>query len=857
MRKIGVLTADKMGGLSQSFCLQRMREARLDSTIVMSRYFSNSARSDFKVSGADSLLRILDRFRDDDVLLFSRLSKAYLPMARDAEMRHLDDGEARRFGLPLHPVSEPMTRKAVQAALDGASMSFTVGGFKAAMGEGEPMDVPEPENGFEDAAPPRPSVGILLSGKLSAQTVGRCVDEFRQSGMDDVIVFDPNGRTPGCARTLRELAARIEVGRRSEDSNDEAPKGFDDRVVLCVTEAERVSDACASITVRRGRFQLFGRDGESKTVPAFRFNPSEIQAYGSFAAYAGDFLKAMNIVFSMTRTVIEPNDVEAASAEEPRPEEAATGGGPVVTVVFLTHNRTAVACHCLGALCDNLKFDGRIRYCICDDRSEPGHVEALEKTLSDHGVADYVVKSTNDSAWGLGASMNNGLHEAFSLSPLALTAEDDFLLMRELDLTPLAKAAIENDVAGIRLAYVRTKPVSSGHTLTVVEPSDIPGFVRVAGGNIGNPQYKYVFNNQVMLRHKRVYDRIGYYPESCAHEEMEKKVGAAYVSAFNAGRSRHCQVLYPDNLATDTYDNGLFLHIGASTARHGYKVPAEYAALNSREADAKLRGAACDGKPFFRIIIPAYNVSTYIERCLRSVEGQTFTNFVAAVCDDMSTDGTAKVLDRLGQKYDWLTVVKAGRKLFNGGARNAALAAVDAKYTVYLDADDFFASNKVLEDIYNAIVRNGFPDAVRLSYIHSVPGMPDRTVYLRENTPFAVASAMWGAPWALCVKSSKVLPFPDDINAQVDTVHNIYQADNLDSVVVMDRPAVIYADGNPNSVSRHPDRGIFAGWFRAAAKIMELPEKHAWMKQAKQGAIRRWFDRSVRNKSEIIKSIGV
>ena len=50
----------------------------------------------------------------------------------------------------------------------------------------------------------------------------------------------------------------------------------------------------------------------------------------------------------------------------------------VLPVVFLTHNRTAVARCCLDALCKNLKYSGRIHFCICDDRSEQGHVEALE-----------------------------------------------------------------------------------------------------------------------------------------------------------------------------------------------------------------------------------------------------------------------------------------------------------------------------------------------------------------------------------------------------------------------------------------------------------------------------------------------
>ena len=42
--------------------------------------------------------------------------------------------------------------------------------------------------------------------------------------------------------------------------------------------------------------------------------------------------------------------------------------------------------------------------------------------------------------------------------------------------------------------------------------------------------------------------------------------------------------------------------------------------------------------PKVSLVIPAYNIESYIRRCIESVKHQTFTDFEAIVVDDASTD---------------------------------------------------------------------------------------------------------------------------------------------------------------------------------------------------------------------------
>lgn len=133
----------------------------------------------------------------------------------------------------------------------------------------------------------------------------------------------------------------------------------------------------------------------------------------------------------------------------------------VVNVVFLTHDRTEVARECLRCLIKNLKYK-KLRWIISDDMSHQGHVERLKQVLDECNVQDYVFLNTTEYGNGLGASMNNGLREAFCTSDLVLTVEDDWMLQKKLDISKMVKLIRQNNVSMIRLGtLMNAKPVDS------------------------------------------------------------------------------------------------------------------------------------------------------------------------------------------------------------------------------------------------------------------------------------------------------------------------------------------------------------------------------------------------------------
>lgn len=94
------------------------------------------------------------------------------------------------------------------------------------------------------------------------------------------------------------------------------------------------------------------------------------------------------------------------------------------------------------------------------------------------------------------------------------------------------------------------------------------------------------------------------------------------------------------------------------------------------------------------VIVPAYNVRSYIEPALVSLQDQSFPDFEAIIVDDGSTDGTAEVVQRFCQRDSRFKLLQKQ----NGGlssARNYGIRHARAPYIALLDGDDVYEPDKL------------------------------------------------------------------------------------------------------------------------------------------------------------------
>lgn len=91
--------------------------------------------------------------------------------------------------------------------------------------------------------------------------------------------------------------------------------------------------------------------------------------------------------------------------------------------------------------------------------------------------------------------------------------------------------------------------------------------------------------------------------------------------------------------------------------------------------------------PAISVIVPVYKVEDYLERCVRSILEQTFSDFELILVDDGSPDASGTICDALAEKDRRIRIIHKK----NGGAasaRNAGLNQAAGKYVFFCDADD-------------------------------------------------------------------------------------------------------------------------------------------------------------------------
>lgn len=96
------------------------------------------------------------------------------------------------------------------------------------------------------------------------------------------------------------------------------------------------------------------------------------------------------------------------------------------------------------------------------------------------------------------------------------------------------------------------------------------------------------------------------------------------------------------------------------------------------------------------IIIPVYNVSDYIERCLRSVIAQSYSDIECILVDDCTPDDSIEKSNRIIGDYTGPISFKILHHERNRGlsaARNTGTIAATGEYIFYLDSDDEITPN--------------------------------------------------------------------------------------------------------------------------------------------------------------------
>ncbi|MEN8078825.1 glycosyltransferase [Clostridioides difficile] len=112
-----------------------------------------------------------------------------------------------------------------------------------------------------------------------------------------------------------------------------------------------------------------------------------------------------------------------------------------------------------------------------------------------------------------------------------------------------------------------------------------------------------------------------------------------------------------------------------------------------------------NSKVLVSIIVPAYNVDKYIQKCIISILHQTYTNIEIIVVDDGSTDKTGEIIDNISKNDKRINILHKKNEGVSV-ARNSGIEISKGEYLVFVDGDDYIAPDYV-EYMVNLIENTG------------------------------------------------------------------------------------------------------------------------------------------------------
>lgn len=123
--------------------------------------------------------------------------------------------------------------------------------------------------------------------------------------------------------------------------------------------------------------------------------------------------------------------------------------------------------------------------------------------------------------------------------------------------------------------------------------------------------------------------------------------------------------------------------------------------------------------PKVSIIVPFYNVESYIERCLETLVNQTLQEIEIILVNDGSKDRTINIVNKFKEKYPEKIVYLEKE---NGGlsdARNFGIPYAKGEYIAFLDSDDYIELN-MYETMYE-IAKKEKSDMVECDFYWEYP----------------------------------------------------------------------------------------------------------------------------------------
>lgn len=212
--------------------------------------------------------------------------------------------------------------------------------------------------------------------------------------------------------------------------------------------------------------------------------------------------------------------------------------------------------------------------------------------------------------------------------------------------------------------------------------------------------------------------------------------------------------------------------------------------------------------PLISVIVPVYNTSQYLDRCIRSISSSIYDNLEIILIDDGSTDSSPKICDKYAAIDKRINVYHNA----NHGvayARNYGIRKAKGVYITFIDSDDW-VENDYLYNLYlNS--QSGTMDIVIGAYcsdyennnheINACAILLNKTLALDIKNIYHLIATSWGKLYKLNIIKENNVSFPLEKQYAEDRVFNCYYIRHVRTYTYTNKAIYHYCHDNGNSLT--------------------------------------------------------
>lgn len=207
------------------------------------------------------------------------------------------------------------------------------------------------------------------------------------------------------------------------------------------------------------------------------------------------------------------------------------------------------------------------------------------------------------------------------------------------------------------------------------------------------------------------------------------------------------------------------------------------------------------------VIIPIYNVETYIERCIKSLLVQTYKELQIIIIDDGSTDRSLAICEEYSSNYPNIEVHHTENRGVSS-ARNYGLRFVKGKYVFFVDGDDYvtktYIEHFMCEKDYDYVAGGYHTNSLEgreIKYNDCCMSIDEYKSECRNNWNKVPSVVVWGNRYKANIIQKNRIRFDEECKIGEDTRFNVEYLSYSQTIKVVDNTEYVYC-ARPDSALR-------------------------------------------------------